>query len=399
MQLSYWAQWLRSVAAALVLLSALAGCGSQAAGSTGTHEDGTAARGSTQPNESVELKPTQLRFISVQPVTQHDFAPQQEAVGNIDFDEDMMVQVSPPYPGRIVRLLAKTGDKVRKGQLLFTIDSPDLVQAESTLISSAGVLKLTTGVLERAQGLYKIQGIAQKDYEQAVSDQQAAEAAYRAARDAVRIFGKTEADMDRIVSQRRVDAQMPVPSPIAGVVAARSAAPGTLVQPGGSPAPYAIADVTSKWLLAEVPEANLPALRLGQEVDVRLLAYPGRVYHGRITNIAEAVDPNTHRVTVRSEVADPNNELRSQMFANFTVHVGSAAPAPAVPVDAVVREGDGTMSVWVTPDGRLFTRRSVHIGLQQDGFDQVIDGLKGGERIAATGALFISNASIQGAAD
>src|SRR5580704_6458138 len=202
----------------------------------------------------------------------------------------MMVQGSPPYSGRIVRLLAKTGDKVKKGQLLFTIDSPDLVQAESTLISSAGVLKLTTGVLERAQGLYKIQGIAQKDYEQAVSDQQAAEAAYRAARDAVRIFGKTDADMDRIVSQRRVDAQMPIPSPIGGVVAARSAAPGTLVQPGGSPAPYAVADVTSKWLLAEVPEANLPALCLGQEVDVRLLAYPGRVYHGRITNIAEAVD-------------------------------------------------------------------------------------------------------------
>jgi membrane fusion protein, heavy metal efflux system len=396
---SYRAQPLRSVAAMLVLLSCLTGCGSPAAGSTAPHEDGAEPQGSAKPNESVQLSSTQLRFISVQPVTQHEFAPRQEAVGNIDFNEDMMVQVSPQYPGRIVRLLAKTGDKVRRGQLLFTIDSPDLVQAESTLISSAGVLKLTTGVLERAQRLYAIQGIAQKDYEQAVSDQQAAEAAHKAARDAVRIFGKTEADMDRILSQRRVDAEMPVPSPIGGVVAARNAAPGTLVQPGGSPAPYTIADVATKWLLADVPEANLPDLHLGQEVDVGLLAYPGRVYHGRVTNIAEAVDPNTHRVTVRSEVADPNNELRAQMFANFTVHVGSAAPAPAVPVDAVVREGDGTMSVWVTYDGRLFTRRSVHIGLQQDGFDQVIDGLKGGERIAATGALFISNASIQGAAD
>jgi cobalt-zinc-cadmium efflux system membrane fusion protein len=192
MQHSFQAGLLPGVAAVLGVVSCLAGCGSQAAGSIGTHDATANAPGSGQPNESVELSPTQLRSIAVQSVTQHVFAPRQEAVGNIDFDEDMTVQVSAPYPGRIVRLLAKAGDKVRKGQLLFTIESPDLVQAESTLMSSAGVLKLTTGVLKRARGLYAIQGIAQKDYEQAVSDQQAAEAAYKAARDAVRIFGKTE---------------------------------------------------------------------------------------------------------------------------------------------------------------------------------------------------------------
>lgn len=389
-------QLLLNIAAIMVLLPGLAGCGSQASGNTGARDNGNR---SAKPNESVELSPTQLRSVSVQTVAEHAFTPEQEAVGNIDFDQDMTVQVSPPYQGRIVRLLAKTGDRVKKGQLLFTIDSPDLVQAQSTLISAAGTLKLTTTVLERAKGLYAIQGIAQKDYDQAVSDQQAAEAAYKAARDAVRIFGKTDSEMDRIVAQRRVDAQMPVPSPINGVVTARNAAPGTLVQPGGSPAPYAVADLTSKWLLADVPEANLPTLRLGQEVDVTLLAYPGRVFHGRITNIAEAVDPNTHRVTVRSQVADPDNELRAQMFATFTVHVGGAARALAVPVDAVVREGDGTMSVWVTRDEHLFTRRTVRIGQQQHGFDEIIDGLISGERIATTGALFISNASIQGAAD
>jgi membrane fusion protein, heavy metal efflux system len=396
MQRTYPRQLLCSLTALAVLLFGLAGCGSQAAGGTGARDDGAQF---AKPNESVELSPTQLKSVSVQAVAEHPFTPEQHAVGNIDFDEDMTVQVSPPYQGRIVRLLAKTGDKVKKGQLLFTIDSPDVVQAESTLISSAGTLKLTTAVLERAKGLYAIQGIALKDYDQAISDQQAAEAGYRAARDALRIFGKTGSKMDQIVAQRRVDGEMPVPSPITGVVTARNAAPGTLVQPGGSPAPYAVADVTSKWLLADVPEANLPALRLGQDVDVRLLAYPGRVFHGHITNIAEAVDPNTHRATVRSQVADPDNELRAKMFATFTVHVGNPTRELAVPVDAVVREGDGTMSVWVTSDERLFTRRTVRIGQQQDGFDQIIDGLRSGERIAATGALFISNASIQGGAD
>ena len=388
-------QLLRIAAVLTVSLLTLSGCGTQA-DATAAHDD---IAKSAKANETVELSATQLRSVLVQAVSEHEFTPEQDAVGNIDFDQDMAVQVSPPYQGRIVRLLAKMGDKVSKGQLLFTIDSPDLVQAESTLISAAGVLKLTTKTLERAQGLYAIQGIALKDYEQAVSDQQAADGAYKAARDAVRIFGKSESEIDRVVAQRRVDAQMPVPSPIAGVVTARNAAPGTLVQPGGTPAPYAVANLANKWLIADVPEANVPALDLGQEVDVSVLAFPGRKYHGRITNIAESVDPNTHRVTVRSEVADSNNELRAQMFATFTVHLGKAVNALAVPVDAVVREGDGTMSVWVTSDERLFTRRTVNIGQQQNGLDEIKSGLESGERIAATGALFISNASIQGGAD
>jgi cobalt-zinc-cadmium efflux system membrane fusion protein len=273
------------------------------------------------------------------------------------------------------------------------------VQAASTLISAAGVLKLTSSVLERATGLYAIQGIAQKEYEQAVSDQQAAAGAYQAARDAVRIFGKSDAEMDRMVESRQVDAQMYVHSPIAGVVTARNAAPGTLVQPGGTPAPYAIADIRTKWLLAQVPEADVPALRLGQAVEVTLFAYPGRVFRGSVVNVSEAVDPNTRRATVRSQVEDPADALRPQMFANFTVRVGAPVPALAVPVDAVVREGDGTMSVWVTRDRQRFTRRTVRLAEQQGGFDRVVDGVRVGELIAATGALFISNASIQGGAD
>jgi membrane fusion protein, heavy metal efflux system len=380
------------VAAALVL-PWLHGCGKPSANGTEASDPLVSAA------ESVELTAPQLRSVSVQPVGERIFTLEREAVGTIDFDEDRTVQVSPPYQGRILRLFAKMGDRVRKGQLLFTIESPDLVQAESTLISAAGVLELTTKALERAKGLYAIQGIAQKDYQQAISDQQAAEAAYRGARDAVRIFGKSDQEMDRILRQRRVDAQMPVASPIDGAVTSRSAAPGTLVQPGGVPAPYAVADLSTKWLLADVPEADIAAVRLGQAVDVRVLAYPGRVFHGHITNIAEAADPNTHRVTVRSQIADPKDELRAQMFATFTIHVGEPYRGLAVPADAVVREGDGTMTVWVTTDQHRFTRRSVRLGQQQGGFDQILTGLKSGERIAATGALFISNAAVQGAAE
>ncbi len=353
----------------------------------------------TQSNESVHLTATQLRSISVQAVGQHDFTLERDAVGSIDFDQDRTVQVSPPYQGRVLRLFAEAGEHVRQGQLLFTIDSPDLVQAESTLISAAGTLDLTTLALKRARGLYAVMGMAQKDYEQAVSDQQAAQAAYEGARDAVRIFGKSEAQIDRIIATHRVDASMPVPSPISGVVTARNAAPGTLVQPGGTPSPYAIADVSTKWLIAEMPETDVPALRLGQPVAVRVMAYPDRLFRGHIAYIAEAVDPNTHRIEVRSQVKDPDDELRAQMFATFSVQVGGPTPALAVPDDAVVREGDGTMTVWVESGQDSFERRSVRLGAEQDGYQQILSGLGPGERIAGSGALFISNAAIVGAAD
>ena len=340
----------------------------------------------------VTLTDAQLKFVTIQPVGNYLFANECEAVGTIDFNEDMTVQVSSPYPGRIVTVFAKSGDAVRKGQILFTVASPDLLQAESTLLSSSGVLTLTSSVLSRAKALYAAQGLAQKDYQQAISDQQAAEAAYKAARDAVRIFGKSDAEIDRVVKQHVLDSTMPVSSPVNGQVTARNAAPGGLVQPGGSPAPYTVSNLSSKWMLANVTETDLPLMRIGAAVDVKLMAYPGRVYHGKIDNIAEALDPNTHRATVRAEIRDPNNEMQPQMFATFTVHTGNPISSLAVPDNGVVREGDGTMTVWVTQDKQHFIPRTVQIGLQQHGQIQILSGLNSGELIVSNGALFISNA-------
>jgi cobalt-zinc-cadmium efflux system membrane fusion protein len=260
------------------------------------------------------------------------------------------------------------------------------------LITTAGVLTLTTRVLERAQQLYAVQGVAQKELDQAVSDQQAAEGAFKAARDAVRIFGKTDADMDRIVADRKIDPVLVVRSPIAGRVTARNAAPGVLAQPGTAPAPYTLSDISTMWMLANVAETDFPFLRLGVAVDVTVKAYPGRVFRGIIVNIGAAVDPNTHRVVVRSEVRDPRHELRPGMFATFVIRTGRAVRSPAVPLNGVVREGDGTMTVWVTSDRRRLVKRTVTVGLEQEGFDQILEGLKPGQLVATDRALFLNNA-------
>src|SRR5215467_5248423 len=162
-------------------------------------------------------------------------------------------------------------------------------------------------------------------------------------------------------------------------VTARTAAPGLFVQPGNPPAPYVVTDISTMWMIANVAETDVPALRVGQQVTVKVKAFPDRVFDGRISTISQMVDPNTHRALVRSEVADPGHELRSGMFANFVIRTGDPMRSVAIPLDGVVRAGDGTMTVWVTADRRRFTMRPVKISLLRDGYYQILEGLQPGE--------------------
>jgi cobalt-zinc-cadmium efflux system membrane fusion protein len=340
---------------------------------------------------TIELTDKQLQTFKIEPVGSQVFPLTVDAVGSIDFNEDLETQVFTNYQGRIVSLFAKVGDDVQKGQPLFTIDSPDLVQAESTLISAAGVLRLTNRAMDRAKELAGVKGLAQKDFDQAVSDQQTAEGNYKAAVDAVRIFGKTADEIDRIATTRKLDSILVIPSPISGRVTVRNAAPGLFVQPGSTPAPFTVADISTMWMIGNVAESNSGSIRLGQDVTVTVMAYPGHIYKGKITTVAATVDPTLHTMLVRSEILDPAHELRAGMFANFEIRVGTPVTATAVPADAVVREGDGTMTAWVTTDRHHFTQRVVTIGRQYDGYDQILGGLQQGELVVSDGAIFIDN--------
>lgn len=363
-----------------------------------TNAPSTAKPGEDTP-PNVQLTASQAASIKVETVVDHVFPREKQAVGNIDFNEDQLVQVFPPYQGLILQLFAKVGDDVRRGQTLFTIQSPDLIQAESTLISATGILDLTERSLKRARQLYSVQGIAQKDLDQAVSDEMTAEGNLRAARDAVRVFGKTDDEIDQMVKSRHIDPALVVPAPIGGRITARSAAPGDLVQPGTAPAPYAMADLSTIWMVAYVPESDSALYRLGQEVKVTVMAYPDRTFEGKITTIGTTVDPNTHRLMTRSAIGDPNHELRPNMLATFVITTAPPVKAPGVPFDSIVREPDGTMTAWVTTDKRHYTQRVVTLGLQHDGYDQIVTGLKQGENVATEGALLLDAMAAGNATD
>lgn len=152
-----------------------------------------------------------------------------------------------------------------------------------------------------------------------------------------------------------------------------------------------MANVSTKWMLAKVPESDSPRFRVGQPVKVTVIDYPHRIFNGRISKVYPSVDPNTHRVTIRADVADPGNRLRSGMLANFVVQITRPTESVAIPADGVVREGDGTMTAWVTPDRHRFVQIVVRTGLRQNGLVQIVTGLHRGELAVTQGAIFLDN--------
>lgn len=310
-----------AIAAGAILC--LSGC-SQASDAEAPQASGSASN-SPPAATTVGLSPSQLNAIQIAPVGTYPFPVEKEEVGNVGFAED-----------------------------------PATVQAESTLIGASATFTLDSKQLARARELYLSKGVAQSELEQDIANEQTAEAALKAARDAVRALGETDEEIDQIIAAGRIEA-------------------------GHG------ARTTPKWVLAEVAENDSPLFQLEQPVKVKVTAFPGRVFAGTVSKIYTTVDPNTHREAVRCEVDDPQNELRVGMLATVVIQIHEPVEATAIPANGVVREGDGTMTAWVTTDRRHFTQRTIKTGIREDGEVQILDGLQPGELVVSDGAILLDN--------
>jgi cobalt-zinc-cadmium efflux system membrane fusion protein len=409
------APWLRAVTGVgVAIVVAVVGLIAYYGGVFGKREVAAPAA-TTQPATSaaetgvVNLTEPQMRQVKLGPVEARSFWDEKTAVGQITLNEDATTPIFAPYSGRVTKLFPKPGDAVKKGDPLFEIDSPDLVQAESTMISAAATvlkarsqLDLTTRAMTRQRELFQAKATAQKDLEQAEADQRAAESDFRsatgalaAAQDAVRIFGKTDAEINRIREQRRIDPVMPVWAPIGGTITTRKAGPGQYIQPSNVDPVYVIADLSKMWLVANVAELDIPFVHLGDEVAVKVAAYPNEVFHARITNIGASVDPVTRRITVRSELEPKGYQLKPQMFATFRIITDAGKPSPAVPIGAVTRDSEKSV-VWVRTGPRQFTARRVQRGIEQEGMTQILSGIALGETVVVEGGVYLSNVGVPG---
>ncbi|MGC2460499.1 MAG: efflux RND transporter periplasmic adaptor subunit, partial [Steroidobacteraceae bacterium] len=172
----------------------------------------------------------------------------------------------------------------------------------------------------------------------------------------------------------------------------RQLGPGQYAQAGTSTPLFTIADMSSVWMVGNVREADAGHIHRGQAVEVSVLAYPDRRFAARVVYVAPTIDPNTHRLTVRAVIDNSDDALKPEMFATFRILTSEGTQAPAVPASAVVYEGDSA-HVWVLQSTDAIAIRPIRAGRASDGFVEVLDGLKPGERVVTKGSLFIDRSA------
>jgi cobalt-zinc-cadmium efflux system membrane fusion protein len=357
-----------------------------------------------KPKKANTFTPTDAQWatFAVEQVKEQVFLPFDLTEGKIAVNEDRSTSIFSPYSGRILKLLVKPGEDVKRGQPLFVIEATDAVQVHNDFITSIAAVNksrsqvnLTQTVEKRLRDLYEIKAVALKDWQQAQADLisaqndlSSAEAALEAARNRLRILGRTDAEIDSFQQRRTITPETSIFAPIDGTIVQRKAGPGQFITGGSSDPVFVIGDLSSVWLTAYVRETEAPHVKLGQTLRFKVLSYPDRVFTANVSYVASSIDPNTRRLLVRATIDNPDGVLRPEMFANVTIVTGQGDSSIAVPRIAVIYEGQSAR-VWVANDDKSLELRNVKLGLVSGSYIQVLEGLKPGEKVVTRGSLFI----------
>ncbi len=344
--------------------------------------------------------------LTVEPVTERIFRAEHVTEGKIAVNEESSTPIFSPYAGRVTKLLVKPSDTVEKGQALFIVEATDTVQglndfvaALSALNSARSKLNLAQIVEHRANDLYEGKAVPLKDWQQSQSDlvqaqndMRSAETALEAARNRLRILGRSEEQIATFERTRQISADTPIYSPIAGTVVQRKVGPGQFINSGASDPVFVIGDLSTVWLLAFVRETEATGVAVGQEMAFSLLAMPDRQFKARIDYVAAAIDPTTRRLLVRATIDNKDGMLKPEMFANVTIYSGGDSPGVGVPKQALIYEGDH-VRLWVAHDDKSIELREIQTGLSNDDLVEVKGNLRAGEKVVTKGSLFIDRAA------
>src|SRR5215510_12560404 len=347
--------------------------------------------------------PAQNSAIELEIVTPQSISGVISATGKILVPENHIAVIGPVNQGRIVRLYAGQGTRVRKGQKLADLESADIDQAEAdylkaladyenALRSSAAEVKLAQESYDRNKQLYEQKITAGKNLQSAEHDLEVAKAAgessvngtkaaLTAARRHLLILGLNDATIDALGKKTDLAATFSLNSPIDGIVVERNATIGASV--GTDANVFKIIDLSRVWIDADVFEKDLPRVRPGQEVKLTVTAYPESTFSGKVILINSVLDPDTRTMKVRTEVANPDGRLKPDMFANVQIVTDMNRAAISIPQAAILND-EGKTIVFVN-EGDGYKKRQVQAGIQNNDRVEIIDGLTAGDKVVVKG--------------
>ncbi|HEY7842284.1 MAG TPA: efflux RND transporter periplasmic adaptor subunit [Bradyrhizobium sp.] len=357
---------------------------------------------------SSRFMPTDAEWASLafEPANEQVFRAEHITEGKIAVNEDSSTPIFSPYSGRVVKLLVKPSDVVGRGQQLFVIEATDTVQALNDTITALSALnsarsKLNLAVIneKRQNDLYAGKAVPLKDWQNAQNDLvtaqndvRSAETALEAAHNRLRILGRSEEQITAFEQSRQISAETPIYSPLAGTVVQRKVGPGQFISTGASDPVFVIGDLSTVWLTAFVRESEAADVRVGQDIDFKVLALSGRTFKAKIDYVAAAIDPTTRRLMVRASIDNKDGLFKPEMFASVTIYAGDERKSVGVRKQALIYEGQ-RVRLWVANDDKSLELRDVQTGLINGDYVEIRTNLKPGEKVVVKGSLFIDRAA------
>jgi cobalt-zinc-cadmium efflux system membrane fusion protein len=336
--------------------------------------------------ELFTLPPEQMSHIQVVSVEKSKRPRVLRLTGAVAYNAFKTTPVFSAVGGPVQEILSEPGQIVHAGQTLLTVTSPDYSAARSAYLKAISTFQLADKNYERSKDLYEHKAIAERDLQQAESDRAEALADQQSAEDALRALGiRDPAAM--VKEPPKSTGQIPVPAPAAGQIVERLVGPGQLLQAGSTQC-FTISDMSTVWVLVNVYQNDLASVRIGDAVDITTDAYPD-IFHGKISYVADALDPTTRTLQARIVTENPGYKLKKDMYVTANVHAGALTNALTVPDAAVLRDTENQPFVYVQVASKQFARRLVKIGDSQDGRTLIQEGLKEGEDVVGDGSLFL----------
>ena len=355
---------------------------------------GCSPSGNTNPETSsvmasnVTLTAAQRQNLQLYTVAPSKFRKEVEASGVVDFDQDQATSVLAPFGGPVTRLLVSLGDRVKAGEPLALVASPDFAAAISTYRKALATAQTDRKLAEQDQDLVQHRGVSQREAEQAQTDAANAEADRDAALQALVALNL---DPQTI---KDLQAGKPVPhpkglirSPIAGTVVEKTVTPGQLLQAGTTPC-FTVADVSRVWVMAQIFGSDLASVSVGDPVAVET-GVGTNVLAGTVDNLSAEVNPDTRSVLARVVVENPGDVLKKQMYVRVRIRAREESTGLLVPDSAVLRDDENLPFVYVAqPDGS-FARRHVTLGYRHADHYEIVSGLNPGDQIVVAGGIFV----------
>jgi len=296
----------------------------------------------------------------------------------------VITQVSGP----VSRIVVVPGERVKQGQPMLYVASPDYSQLRSNYLKARDAYALAQKADARAKDLYQHHAIAEQALEQAESAEVQAGGDLASAQAALKVLGIT--DPDALV-QAPPTFEIPVKAPIGGEVVEQNVAVGQLIQPGSTQC-FMLSDTSNVWVLVNVYQNDLPYVRVGGAVSIQTDAYP-QVFRGRISYVAASLDPATRTLQARIETANPGEKLKKDMYVTTTVNAGKISNTIVLPDAAVLRDNENQPFVYAEASQTRFGRRAVTVGESVNGQTEITSGLKPGDRVVGNGSLFLQFAN------